>query len=96
MLALKLLLRLMLFPVWLILTFLTVFTSLISKVGNLVMGLFYLYILIVACIIIAEHAWLQLAIVMGISFAVFLVHFGALAAFELFASAKDKILDVIV
>ncbi|SCY49807.1 hypothetical protein [Butyrivibrio sp. INlla14] len=96
MLALKLLLRLILFPVWLILTFLTVFTSLISKVGNLVMGLFYLYILIVACIIIAEHAWLQLAIVMGISFAVFLVHFGALAAFELFASAKDKLLDVIV
>lgn len=96
MLALKLLLRVMLFPVWLILTFLTVFTSLISKVGNLVMGLFYLYILIVACIIIAEHAWLQLAIVMGISFAVFLVHFGALAAFELFASAKDKLLDVIV
>lgn len=96
MLALKLLLRLMLFPVWLILTFLTVFTSLISKVGNLVMGLFYLYILIVACVIIAEHAWLQLAIVMGISFAVFLVHFGALAAFELFASAKDKLLDVIV
>ena len=96
MLALKLLLRLILFPVWLILTFLTVFTSLISKVGNLVMGLFYLYILIVACVIIAEHAWLQLAIVMGISFAVFLVHFGALAAFELFASAKDKLLDVIV
>ncbi len=96
MLALKLLLRLILFPVWLILTFLTVFTSLISKVGNLVMGLFYLYILIVACIIIAEHAWLQLAIVMGISFAVFLVHFGALAAFELFASAKDRLLDVIV
>ncbi len=96
MLALKLLLRLMLFPVWLILTFLTVFTSLISKVGNLVMGLFYLYILIVACVIIAEHAWLQLAIVMGISFAVFLVHFGALAAFELFASAKDRLLDVIV
>lgn len=96
MLALKLLLRVMLFPVWLILTFLTVFTSLISKVGNLVMGLFYLYILIVACIIIAEHAWLQLAIVMGISFAVFLVHFGALAAFELFSSAKDKLLDVIV
>ncbi len=96
MLALKLLLRLILFPVWLILTFLTVFTSLISKVGNIVMGLFYLYILIVACIIIAEHAWLQLAIVMGISFAVFLVHFGALAAFELFASAKDKLLDVIV
>lgn len=86
----------MLFPVWLILTFLTVFTSLISKVGNLVMGLFYLYILIVAGVIIAEHAWLQLAIVMGISFAVFLVHFGALAAFELFASAKDKLLDVIV
>ncbi len=96
MLALKLLLRVMLFPVWLILTFLTVFTSLISKVGNLVMGLFYLYILIVAGVIIAEHAWLQLAIVMGISFAVFLVHFGALAAFELFASAKDKLLDVIV
>lgn len=96
MLALKLLLRVMLFPVWLILTFLTVFTSLISKVGNLLMGLFYLYILIVACVIIAEHAWLQLAIVMGISFAVFLVHFGALAAFELFASAKDKLLDVIV
>ena len=92
MLALKLLLRLILFPVWLILTFLT----LISKVGNLVMGLFYLYILIVACVIIAEHAWLQLAIVMGISFAVFLIHFGALAAFELFASAKDKLLDVIV
>ena len=96
MLALKLLLRLILFPVWLILTFLTVFTSLISKVGNLVMGLFYLYILIVACVIIAEHAWLQLAVVMGISFAVFLIHFGALAAFELFASAKDKLLDVIV
>ena len=96
MLALKLLLRLILFPVWLILTFLTVFTSLISKVGNIVMGLFYLYILIVACVIIAEHAWLQLAIVMGISFAVFLIHFGALAASELFASAKDKLLDVIV
>lgn len=38
---------------------------------------------------------MQLAIVMGISFAVFLVHFGALAAFEMFASAKDKLLDVI-
>ena len=95
MMALKLLLRLILFPIWLILTFLTVFASLISKVGNLVMGLFYLYILIVACIIIAEHAWMQLAIVMGISFAVFLLHFGALAAFEMFASAKDKLLDVI-
>ena len=48
-----------------------------------------------ACIIIAEHAWLQLAIVIGISFAIFLIHFGVLAAFELFASAKDKLLDVI-
>ncbi|MCR4696957.1 MAG: hypothetical protein K5654_06555 [Lachnospiraceae bacterium] len=59
------------------------------------MGLFYLYVFIVACVIIAEHAWLQLAIVMGISFAVFLVHFGALAAFEMFSLAKDKLLDVI-
>ena len=46
--------------------------------------------------IIAEHEWSQLAIVMGISFAVFLVHFGALVALELFESAKDKLLDVIV
>ena len=95
MFAIKMLLRVILFPVWIVLTFLSVFTALISKVGNFVMGLFYLYILIVACIIISEHAWLQLGIVMGISFAIFLIHFGALAAFELFASAKDKLLDVI-
>ena len=95
MFAIKMLLRIILFPVWLVLTFLAVFTALISKVGNFVMGLFYLYILIVACMIIAEHAWLQLAIVVGISFAIFLIHFGALAAIELFASAKDKLLDVI-
>ncbi len=95
MFAVKLLLKIVLFPIWLLLTFLSIFTSLISKVGNLVMGLFYLYVFIVACVIIAEHAWLQLAIVMGISFAVFLVHFGALAAFEMFSLAKDKLLDVI-
>lgn len=94
MFAVKLLLKLVLFPVWLMLTFLSVFTALISKIGNFVMGIFYLYIFIVACMVIAEHEWLQLAIVMGISFAIFLVHFGALAAFELFASAKDKLLDV--
>lgn len=94
MFAVKLLLKLVLFPVWLILTFLSVFTALISKIGNFVMGIFYLYIFIVACMVIAEHEWLQLAIVMGISFVIFLVHFGALAAFVLFASAKDKLLDV--
>ena len=94
MFALKMILRLILFPVWLVLTFITLFTSLISKIGNFVMGLFYFYVLIVACMIIAEHAWLQLTIVMGISFVVFLIHFGSLAALELFTSAKDKLLDV--
>ena len=96
MFAVKLILKSVLFPVWLILTFLSVFTAFISKFGNFVMGIFYLYIFIVACMIISEHEWLQLAIVMGISFAVFLVHFGALAALELFELAKDKLLDVIV
>ena len=46
-------------------------------------------------LLLIKCAWLQLAIVMGISFAIFLIHFGAFAAFELFASAKDKLLDVI-
>ena len=83
-----------LFPVWLLLTFFGVFIALISKIGNFLMGFFYLYIFVVACMVVAEHEWLQLAILMGLSFAVFLVHFGVLASAELFNSAKDKLLDV--
>ena len=91
---LRLLLRFMLFPVYLLLVFISLFTTIISNIGNLIMGLFYLYVFAVFVLVIVEHAWMQLAIVAAISFGVFLLHFGALAALEGVEALKEKLLDV--
>lgn len=90
----RLLLRLILFPVYLLLVFVSLFTTIISNIGNIVMGLFYLYVFAVFVLVIVEHAWIQLAIVAAISFGVFLLHFGALAALEGVETLKEKLLDV--
>lgn len=91
MLILKLLLKIVLFPVFLIMCFIKSWVGVLSKLGCVILGLFYLLMLVIIVMYISMKMWN--AVIMGIafSFAAFLLTFGAVAVGVAIEDITDKL-----
>ena len=95
MMILKLLLKIALFPVFLIMCFIKSWVGVLSKIGCVILGLFYLLMLVIIVMYISMKMWD--AVIMGIafSFAAFLVTFGAVAVGVAIEDITDKLSNIL-
>ena len=95
MMILKLLLKFALFPVFLIMCFIKSWVGVLSKIGCVILGLFYLLMLVIIVMYISMKMWD--AVIMGVvfSFAAFLVTFGAVAVGVAIEDITDKLSDIL-
>ena len=92
---LKLLLKIVLFPVFLIMCFIKSWVGVLSKLGCVILGLFYLLMLVIIVMYISMKMWN--AVIMGIafSFAAFLLTFGAVAVGVAIEDITDKLSKIL-
>lgn len=95
MFILKLLLKIALFPIFLIMCFIKSWVGVLSKIGCLILGLFYLLMLGIIVMYISMKMWD--AVFMGVvfSFAAFLVTFGAVAVGVAIENITDKLSNIL-
>lgn len=95
MFVLKLLLKIALFPVFLIMCFIKSWVGILSKIGCVILGLFYLLMLIIIAMYISMKMWN--AVFMGVvfSFAAFLLTFGAVAVGVAIEDITDKLSNIL-
>ena len=95
MFILKLLLKITLFPVFLIMCFIKSWVSVLSRIGCVILGLFYLLMLAIIVMYISMKMWD--AVFMGVvfSFAAFLVTFGAVAVGVAIEDITDKLSNIL-
>ena len=95
MFILKLLLKIALFPVFLIMCFIKSWVGVLSKIGCVILGLFYLLMLVIIVMYISMKMWD--AVIMGVafSFAAFLVTFGAVAVGVALEDITDKLSNIL-
>lgn len=75
MFILKLVVKIILFPVFLMVCFVRTWTDLLAKIGCVILGFFYLIMLAIIIMYASKHMWGAVAISVGMSFAAFLVSF---------------------
>lgn len=95
MMILKFLLKIALFPVFLIMCFIKSWVGVLSKIGCVILGLFYLLMLVIIVMYISMKMWD--AVIMGVvfSFAAFLVTFGAVAVGVAIEDITDKLSNIL-
>ena len=95
MMLLKLLLKVALFPLFLTMCFIKSWVGILSKIGCVILGLFYLLMLIIIVMYISMKMWD--AVFMGIvfSFAAFLLTFGAVAVGVAIEDITDKLGNIL-
>ena len=95
MFILKLLLKIALLPIFLIMCFIKSWVGVLSKIGCLILGLFYLLMLVIIVMYISMKMWD--AVIMGVvfSFAAFLVTFGAVAVGVAIEDITDKLSNIL-
>ncbi|MBO6240216.1 MAG: hypothetical protein J6O61_05165 [Butyrivibrio sp.] len=95
MFILKLLLKIALFPLFLIMCFIKSWVGVLSKIGCVILGLFYLLMLVIIVMYISMKMWD--AVIMGVafSFAAFLVTFGAVAVGVAIEDITDKLSNIL-
>ena len=95
MMLLKLLLKVALFPLFLIMCFIKSWVGILSKIGCVILGLFYLLMLIIIVMYISMKMWD--AVFMGVvfSFAAFLLTFGAVAVGVAIEDITDKLGNIL-
>ena len=96
MLMLKLLLKISLFPVFLIMCFIKSWVVVLSRIGCVILGLFYLLMLAIIVMYIGMKMWDAVFMGVAFSFAGFLVTFGAVAVGATLDDITDKLGDILV
>ncbi len=91
MFILKLFVKIILFPVFLMVCFIRTWVDLLSKIGCVILGLFYLIMLAIIIMYVSKQMWGAVAISVGMSFAAFLVSFAAVAVGMVLDGIGDKI-----
>ncbi len=79
MFILKLLLKIILLPVFLMVCFIRTWVEVLSRIGCVILGLFYLVMLAIIIMYVSKQMWGAVAISAGMSFAAFLVTFAAVS-----------------
>ena len=91
MFILKLLLKAILLPVFLMVCFIRTWVEVLSRIGCVILGLFYLVMLAIIIMYISKQMWGAVAISVGMSFGAFLVTFAAVAVGMALEGIGDKI-----
>ncbi|XME02125.1 hypothetical protein QYZ88_015820 [Lachnospiraceae bacterium C1.1] len=96
MLMLKILKWIVLFPVYLLVSFISFIVNLITGLGTAAVSLFYLFMVIVFAMTIARQTWTELAMAVAISFAVYVATFLVGSVGAMLEALTDWIMGVIV
>ena len=78
-------------PVFLMVCFIRTWVGILSKIGCVIWGLFYLIMLAIIIMYACQHMWECVMIALGMSFAAFLVSFSAVAVGMALEGIGDKI-----
>ncbi len=96
MFMIKLLAKIIMFPVFLMVCFIRTWVGVISKIGCVILGLFYLIMLAIIIMYACQHMWGAVMIALGMSFGAFLVSFSAVAVGMVLEGIGNKIGDFFV
>ncbi len=95
MFILKLLVKIILLPVFLMVCFIRTRVEVLSRIGCVILGLFYLVMLAIIIMYVSKQMWGAVAISAAMSFAAFLVTFAAVAVGMALEGIGDKISDIL-
>ena len=96
MFMIKLLAKIIMFPVFLMVYFIRTWVGVISKIGCVILGLFYIIMLAIIIMYACQHMWGAVMIALGMSFGAFLVSFSAVAVGMVLEGIGNKIGDFFV
>lgn len=96
MFMIKLLAKIIMFPVFLMVCFIRTWVGVISKIGCVILGLFYIIMLAIIIMYACQHMWGAVMIALGMSFGAFLVSFSAVAVGMVLEGIGNKIGDFFV
>lgn len=91
MFILKLVVKIIMFPIFLMVCFIRTWVELLSKVGCVILGLFYLFMLAFIIMYVSKQMWGAVAIAVAMSFGAFIITFAAVAVGMALESIGDKI-----
>lgn len=95
MFVLKLLLKIILLPVFLMVCFIRTWVELLSRIGCVILGLFYLAMLVIIIMYVSKQMWGAVAISVGMSFGAFLITFAVVAVGMALEGIGDKLSELL-
>lgn len=95
MFVLKLFVKILLLPVFIAVGFIRTWVDVLSKIGCVILGLFYLVMLAIIVLYACKHMWGCVAISVGMSFAGFLISFATVAVGTMLEGIEAKLGDII-
>lgn len=95
MFILKLLVKIIMFPIFLMVCFIRTWVELLSRIGCVILGLFYLLMLAIIIMYVSRQMWGAVMISVAMSFAAFLVTFAAVAVGAALEGITDKISELL-
>ncbi len=93
MFILKLLLKAILLPVFLMVCFIRTWVEVLSRIGCVILGLFYLVMIAIIIMYVSKQMWGAVAISVGMSFVAFMITFCAVAIGMVFEGIGGKIAE---
>ncbi len=95
MFVLRFLLKILLFPVFIGVCFIRTWVGVLSKIGCVILGLFYLIMLAIIVMYASKHMWGCVAISIAMSFVGFMVSFATVAVGTMLERIGAKLGDII-
>lgn len=95
MFVLKLILKIILFPVFIGVCFIKTWVEFLSKIGCVILGGFYLVMLAIIVMYAYKHMWGCVAISVVMSFAGFMVSFATVAVETILEGIGDRLGDIL-
>ena len=95
MFMLKLILKMLLLPVFIGVCFIKTWVEVLSKIGCVVLGAFYFAMLAIIVMYACKHMWGCVAISVAISFVGFMVSFAAVAIGTVIEGIGDRLGDIL-
>ena len=95
MFILKMLVKILLIPVFLMVCFIRTWVELLSRIGCVILGLFYLLMLAIIIMYITKQMWGAVVLSVIISFGAFLITFAAVAVGMALEGIGDKISEIL-
>ena len=95
MFVIKLLVKLILLPVLLMVCFIRTWGEVLSRIGCVILGIFYLVMLAIIIMYVSKQMWGAVAISVAMSFGAFLISFAAVAVGMALEGIGDRISEIL-